>query len=156
MSDKYEALRKKFKEDDWVFGIGEHKGCSPVFENPGGVLQPFEYLDDFNPDHFRLATEEEKKTAGWSVPELKKDARACKVTIIHYPKFEHTVCDKEIPEPVIEAVKKILARMSTDEYAGYHPDEQGMRKQIEDLIESYRVAPKDLTRISRWSISQEG
>ena len=66
MADKYEALRKKFKVGDWVFGIGEHKGCSEVFEGYGNTLQPFDYLNDFNPDNYRLATEEEKLTSNES------------------------------------------------------------------------------------------
>jgi len=57
------------------------------------------------------------------------------ITIIHYPRFEITVCDKEIPKPVIEEVKKILTSMSNDEYAGYHPDEQRMCAQIENMLD---------------------
>lgn len=55
--DKYKALREKFKEGDWVFGIGEHVGCSPVFDSDKPNIQPFSYLDATNPDDFRLATE---------------------------------------------------------------------------------------------------
>lgn len=67
MTDKYEALRKKFGIGDWVYGLGEHKGCSPVFEGYG-KLQPFEYLNDFDPDNFRLATEDEIKEATTNNP----------------------------------------------------------------------------------------
>lgn len=65
MPDKYKELRKKFKVGDWVFGIGERKGCSEVFEG-AGKLQPFDYLDDLNPDNFRLATDNEKIAFGWT------------------------------------------------------------------------------------------
>ena len=62
MSDKHEALKKKFKVGDWVFGIAKHKGCSEVFEGYG-QFHPFDYLNDFDPDNFRLATAEEIKIA---------------------------------------------------------------------------------------------
>ena len=54
------ALREKFKDGDWVFGIGDNKGCSEVF-TCYGVMQPFSYLNDYNPDNYRLATEAEIK-----------------------------------------------------------------------------------------------
>ena len=63
MKDKYKALREKFKEGDWVFGTGEHIGCSPVFDHEEQNIQPFSYLDATNPDDFRLATEEEIEEA---------------------------------------------------------------------------------------------
>lgn len=56
---KSAAVREAFKPGDWVFGIGEHVGCSPVFEGYNGSYQPFDYLNDFDPAHFRLATVEE-------------------------------------------------------------------------------------------------
>lgn len=56
--EKYESLLKKFKEGDWVFGIGKYKGCSQIFWGHG-KLYPFDYLNDFNPENFRLATEKE-------------------------------------------------------------------------------------------------
>ena len=59
MSDKYKALREKFKEGDWVFGLGEEKGCSPVFDHDKPNIQPFSYLSATNPDDFRLATDTE-------------------------------------------------------------------------------------------------
>jgi hypothetical protein len=55
--DLSKDVRLKFNIGDWVFGIGEHKGCSPVFEGTYCDYQPFSYLNDFNPDNFRLATE---------------------------------------------------------------------------------------------------
>ena len=61
MADKYKELRAKFNEGDWVFGIGKHVGCSPVFDHDKEDIQPFSYLDETNPDEFRLATEEEIK-----------------------------------------------------------------------------------------------
>lgn len=63
MNDPYEELRKKFKDGDWVFGIGEHKGCSQVFDHEKEHIQPFSYLNATNPDDFRLATEEEIRDA---------------------------------------------------------------------------------------------
>lgn len=56
-------VRKVFKIGDWVFGIGEHKGCSEVFEGTFCDFQPFSYLDDFDPSHFRLATSKEIESA---------------------------------------------------------------------------------------------
>ena len=55
--------RKAFSIGDWVFGIGEHKGCSEVFEGDYCDYQPFSYLDDFDPNNFRLATQEEINAA---------------------------------------------------------------------------------------------
>lgn len=57
--DKYKKLREKFNEGDWVFGIGEHKGCSPVFDHDKPNIQPFSYLNATNPDDFRLAKDNE-------------------------------------------------------------------------------------------------
>ena len=57
--DKFKALRGKFKNGDWVYGIGEHKGCSEVFDHEKPHIQPFSYLGATNPDDFRLATDEE-------------------------------------------------------------------------------------------------
>lgn len=54
-----------FKEGDWVFGTGKHVGCSEVFWG-AGLFQPFDYLGDYDPKNFRLATDEEKLKAGWS------------------------------------------------------------------------------------------
>lgn len=59
MKDKIKA---KFKDGDWVFGVGEHKGCSEVFTDYG-QMQPFSYLNDYNPNHFRLATKAEIREA---------------------------------------------------------------------------------------------
>ncbi|MCK5606922.1 hypothetical protein KAR91_33780 [Candidatus Pacearchaeota archaeon] len=52
-------LYEKFKNGDWVTGIDKHKGCSEVFIGDDGELQPFSWLDDYNPDHYRLSTQEE-------------------------------------------------------------------------------------------------
>ena len=52
------AMREAYNDGDWVFGIGPHLGCSEVFEGYGH-LQPFSYLNDYDPTHFRLATPEE-------------------------------------------------------------------------------------------------
>ena len=59
MIDIYKALRKKFNDGDWVFGLGEEKGCSPIFDHDKPNIQPFSYLSATNPDDFRLATAEE-------------------------------------------------------------------------------------------------
>jgi len=56
---KYKALTEKFKDGDWVFGVGDHKGCSMVFDCDTEQPQPFSYLDATNPDDFRLATDAE-------------------------------------------------------------------------------------------------
>lgn len=61
--EEIEIMRKTYKDGDWVFGIGPHRGCSPVFMGCGGHLQPFSYLNDYNPAHFRLATDDEIKNA---------------------------------------------------------------------------------------------
>jgi len=57
------AVRREFKVGDWVFGIGKHVGCSPVFEGTLCDYQPFSYLDCFNPEEFRLATNKEIENA---------------------------------------------------------------------------------------------
>lgn len=59
MSNKYDAVKAKFKDGDWVFGVGEHVGCSPVFDHDTDHPQPFSYLSATNPDDFRLATDDE-------------------------------------------------------------------------------------------------
>jgi len=59
MQNKYKEVKEKFKEGDWVFGVGNKKGCSPVFDYDTDHPQPFSYLDATNPDDFRLATETE-------------------------------------------------------------------------------------------------
>lgn len=61
--DKYKDVISKFKDGDWVFGLGEHKGCSIVFDHDKPNIQPFSYLDATNPDDFRLATDEELEKA---------------------------------------------------------------------------------------------
>ncbi len=63
MSDKYKAVKEKFKDGDWVFGVGDHIGCSIVFDHDTPNPQPFSYLDATNPDDFRLATNEEIEAA---------------------------------------------------------------------------------------------
>jgi hypothetical protein len=59
VTDKYKAVKGEFKDGDWVFGIGEHVGCSQVFTGDAGDFQPFSYLDDYDPANYRLATAEE-------------------------------------------------------------------------------------------------
>jgi len=60
---KARNVHELFKDGDWVFGISEHIGCSQVFTGTYGDFQPFSYLDDFDPDNFRIATDEEIKAA---------------------------------------------------------------------------------------------
>lgn len=59
MGDIYGKIREKFKDGDWVFGIGGEKGCSQAFDFDTKHPQPFSYLDAVNPDDFRIATDEE-------------------------------------------------------------------------------------------------
>ena len=59
VNDPYVEIRKKFKDGDWVYGVGEHKGCSECFDMTTRIPQPFSYLSDNNPDDFRLATPQE-------------------------------------------------------------------------------------------------
>jgi len=61
MKDIYSAVKEKFKDGDWVFGVGEHEGCSEAFDMDTKHPQPFSYLSSTNPDDFRLATEDEIK-----------------------------------------------------------------------------------------------
>lgn len=53
---KRDAIKRAFPPGTWVFGIGPHKGCSEVFEGSAGVLQPFDYLQDYDLSHYRVAT----------------------------------------------------------------------------------------------------
>ena len=57
------SVRRAFKIGDWVFGIGENQGCSQVFEGDNYDYQPFSYLDDYDPNNYRLATDDEKRLA---------------------------------------------------------------------------------------------
>jgi len=57
--DHSREVRKHFKDGDWVFGIGENKGCSMVFTGNSDDFQPFSYLDNYDPANFRVATEVE-------------------------------------------------------------------------------------------------
>lgn len=63
MTDKYSKLRQIYKDGDWVYGIGEHKGCSQVFDSNKPNIQPFSYLNSTNPDDFRLASPSEIEEA---------------------------------------------------------------------------------------------
>ena len=58
-----ETVHTKFSVGDFVVGLGENEGCSQVFEDCGH-LQPFSYLSDFNPENYRLATNDEIFQAG--------------------------------------------------------------------------------------------
>jgi hypothetical protein len=57
------AVREVFKPGDWIFGLGEHKGCSEVFMGYLWDYQPFSFLNDFDPRNFRLATADEVNKA---------------------------------------------------------------------------------------------
>lgn len=59
----YSKIKEIYKNGDWVFGIGEHIGCSIVFDIEKDNPQPFSYLGSNNPDDFRIATGEEVSTA---------------------------------------------------------------------------------------------
>ena len=61
------AVRAAFSPGDWVVGIGPHRGCSEVFEGDG-LYQPFSYLNDYDPSHFRLASNDEEQAARSTVP----------------------------------------------------------------------------------------
>jgi len=58
-----ESMQRKFKNGDWVFGVSKQKGCSQVFTGSYGDFQPFDYLNNNNPDDFRLATRKEIREA---------------------------------------------------------------------------------------------
>ena len=57
-SKQVELILKVFKIGDWVKGVGKHEGVSQVFMGYG-FLQPFTYLDCFEPEQFKLATSSE-------------------------------------------------------------------------------------------------
>ena len=59
----YSKIREKFKNGDWVLGLGEHKGCSPVFDIDSHAPQPFSYLGTDDADQFRIATKDEIREA---------------------------------------------------------------------------------------------
>lgn len=59
MKDKYSAFREIYKNDDWVFGIGDEVGCSQVFDIDTESPQPFSYLDATDTSQYRHATKEE-------------------------------------------------------------------------------------------------
>jgi len=58
---KREVLKRYFPSGTWVFGIRPHKGCSEVIEvvspeRKHALLQPFDYLNDYDITHYRAAT----------------------------------------------------------------------------------------------------
>lgn len=65
MKDKYSKIRENFKDGDWIYGIGEHKGCSMAFDFDTKHPQPFSYLDATDPNEFRIATKKEIKEADY-------------------------------------------------------------------------------------------
>ncbi len=46
-----------------MIGTDKHVGCSPVFDSDKPNIQPFSYLDETDPNEFRLATDSEIETA---------------------------------------------------------------------------------------------
>ncbi|WP_067584747.1 hypothetical protein [Endozoicomonas ascidiicola] len=70
MTDKYQAIKEKFKAGDWVKGTNKHEGCSQVFDMDSERPQPFDYLNETDPNEFRLATGDEVKK---TYPDLNKD-----------------------------------------------------------------------------------
>ncbi len=63
MTDEYRAVKEKFKAGDWVKGTNKHDGCSQVFDHDTEHPQPFSYLNETDPNEFRLATGDEVKAA---------------------------------------------------------------------------------------------
>jgi len=59
----YSKVRAKFKNGDWVFGLGDHIGCSVVFNIESDMPQPFSYLNTDDETKFRLATHDEIRAA---------------------------------------------------------------------------------------------
>ena len=59
----YTAIREKFKNGDWVFGIGEFVGCSLAFDLNTSMPQPFSYLGTNDASQFRIATTDEIREA---------------------------------------------------------------------------------------------
>ena len=58
-NDKYTDVRKVYNDGDLVFGIGKHSGCSECFDMTTRIPQPFSFLNDTDPNNFRLATDKE-------------------------------------------------------------------------------------------------
>ena len=59
----FSKIREKFKNGNWVFGCGERKGCSPVFDIDSDSPQPFSFLGTDDADQFRIATAAEIREA---------------------------------------------------------------------------------------------
>lgn len=55
------------------------------------------------------------------------------IYIITFPQFESLVAENLTPKE-IQQIKIIKSKMVNDEYAGYSPEEQNKRKQIQDII----------------------
>ena len=62
--DKNKDILKSFPEGVMVESTIGEGGPSKVFVGDSGHTQPFSYLDDYNPEHFRIITDEE-----WLDPE---------------------------------------------------------------------------------------
>lgn len=56
-------IKKYFKDGDWVICKDNCVECSEVFTGYCGDVQPFEFLNNFNPKDFRFATETEIEKA---------------------------------------------------------------------------------------------
>jgi len=59
----YTKVREAFQEGDWIIGVGEHEGCSQIFDLHTDYPQPFSYLHEDRPEQFRLATFDEMVVA---------------------------------------------------------------------------------------------
>jgi len=53
---KFEVLPELPAAGQWVTGIGQQRGCSQVFVDSDGNLQPYTFLDNNNPADFREST----------------------------------------------------------------------------------------------------
>ena len=60
---KSRDVREAFKIGDYVFGLGDNLGCYQVFEGNYCNYQPFSYLNDYDPNNYRLATADEIESA---------------------------------------------------------------------------------------------
>ena len=74
-------MREKFKDGDWIVGVGKNEGClqvvkkgrmlgvsdgngcSQVFDCDTDRPQPFFFLSDADPNNYRFATDDEIEEA---------------------------------------------------------------------------------------------
>ncbi len=138
VTGKYSAVMAAFPEGCWVFGLGEHKGCSQTFdyEHPNRP-QPFSYLDATNPSDFRMATGEEIVEAmGAPIDDMqhwKETARQFHQNEIFYRGIVHqvgellgrdcyvsddgSVQDEVLALKVVDVLRDRLAKQNDNAYA---------------------------------------